>query len=163
MESEIMTLKGTNGTITAYASKVVISRSGFIATASHGFKGDRTFFYRDLSGIDFKKPGLTNGYIKFIVPGAKDTSINNILMFTSSDSMSDENSVILRAFNKNTPALSEEMYEFLMQKIQESKNPTPSQSTISSADEILKYKQLLDAGIISQDEFDAKKKQLLNL
>ena len=31
----------------------------------------------------------------------------------------------------------------------------------SSADEILKYKALLDQGIINQDEFDAKKKQLL--
>ena len=33
----------------------------------------------------------------------------------------------------------------------------------SSADEILKYKNLLDNGIITQDEFEAKKKQLLNL
>ena len=31
-------------------------------------------------------------------------------------------------------------------------------ATVSSADEILKYKQLLDAGIITQDEFDAKKR-----
>jgi hypothetical protein len=33
----------------------------------------------------------------------------------------------------------------------------------SSADEILKFKQLLDNGIITQDEFDAKKKQLLGI
>lgn len=33
----------------------------------------------------------------------------------------------------------------------------------SSIDEIRQYKQLLDEGIISQQEFDAKKKQLLNL
>jgi len=33
----------------------------------------------------------------------------------------------------------------------------------SSAKQIKEYKDLLDAGIISQDEFDAKKKQLLNL
>ena len=33
----------------------------------------------------------------------------------------------------------------------------------SGADEILKYKQLLDMGVISQEEFDAKKKQLLGL
>lgn len=32
-----------------------------------------------------------------------------------------------------------------------------------SADEILKYKQLLDEGIITQEEFDVKKKQLLGL
>lgn len=35
--------------------------------------------------------------------------------------------------------------------------------TASAADEILKYKQLLDMGAITQEEFDAKKKQLLGL
>lgn len=34
---------------------------------------------------------------------------------------------------------------------------------VSSADELKKYKDLLDAGIITQEEFDAKKKQLLGL
>lgn len=41
-----------------------------------------------------------------------------------------------------------------------------SQSTVSnssSADEIKKYKDLLDSGAITQEEFDAKKKQLLGL
>lgn len=33
----------------------------------------------------------------------------------------------------------------------------------SPADEIMKYKQLLDTGAITQEEFEAKKKQLLNL
>ena len=33
----------------------------------------------------------------------------------------------------------------------------------SNADELAKYKQLLDAGAITQEEFDAKKKQLLGL
>ncbi|WP_081112366.1 SHOCT domain-containing protein [Fusobacterium necrophorum] len=33
----------------------------------------------------------------------------------------------------------------------------------SAADEILKFKNLLDQGIITQDEFDKKKKELLGL
>lgn len=33
----------------------------------------------------------------------------------------------------------------------------------SSADEIRKYKELLDSGVVTQEEFDAKKKQLLGL
>lgn len=36
-------------------------------------------------------------------------------------------------------------------------------ANISSADEIRKYKELLDDGIITEEEFNAKKKQLLNL
>lgn len=33
----------------------------------------------------------------------------------------------------------------------------------SNADELLKYKELLDSGAISQEEFDAKKKQILDV
>lgn len=35
--------------------------------------------------------------------------------------------------------------------------------SFSAADEIRKYKELLDDGVIAQEEFDAKKQQLLGL
>lgn len=38
-----------------------------------------------------------------------------------------------------------------------------SNDTVSSTDEIMRYKELLDSGVISQEEFNAKKKQLLRL
>jgi hypothetical protein len=40
---------------------------------------------------------------------------------------------------------------------------TTKQSGASAADEIVKFKQLLDAGVITQNEFDKKKQQLLGL
>ena len=39
----------------------------------------------------------------------------------------------------------------------------PAPEAVSGADEILKYKQLLDQGILTPEEFAAKKKQLLGL
>ena len=36
-------------------------------------------------------------------------------------------------------------------------------NNISNAEELKKYKELLDSGVITQEEFEAKKKQLLNL
>ncbi len=39
----------------------------------------------------------------------------------------------------------------------------PAVPAASNADELAKYKQLLDTGVITQEEFDAKKKQLLGL
>lgn len=39
----------------------------------------------------------------------------------------------------------------------------PTKAIIDSADELKKYKDLLDSGVITQDEFDQKKKQLLGL
>ena len=38
-----------------------------------------------------------------------------------------------------------------------------SGSTNSAADEILKFKNLLEQGIITQEEFESKKKQLLGV
>lgn len=37
------------------------------------------------------------------------------------------------------------------------------ENSLSNADELKKYKELLDSGVITQEEFDAKKKQLLGL
>jgi predicted Zn-dependent peptidase len=44
-------------------------------------------------------------------------------------------------------------------KAQDIQAPSPA----SAADELRKFKELLDASIITQEEFDAKKKQLLGL
>jgi TM2 domain-containing membrane protein YozV len=38
-----------------------------------------------------------------------------------------------------------------------------SASTISAAEELKKYKELLDQGVINEEEFQAKKERLLNL
>lgn len=55
----------------------------------------------------------------------------------------------------------------VLDRICRSAEPTVSyvqpQINISAADEIKKFKELLDAGIITEEEFNAKKKQLLNL
>lgn len=50
----------------------------------------------------------------------------------------------------------------LCKKASISQTITPSQQ-VSSADEIMKYKDLLDKGIITQEEFELKKKQILSL
>ena len=62
----------------------------------------------------------------------------------------------------NLKVLSKEEFEAEKAK-QNSPAQTIVQQTTSGADELIKYKQLLDAGIITQEEFDAKKKQLLGL
>lgn len=37
------------------------------------------------------------------------------------------------------------------------------QNNISNADEIAKFKNLLDSGVITEEEFENKKQELLNL
>ena len=61
----------------------------------------------------------------------------------------------------------EELQEYLRVKVTGSsskrKKKEPIVQQLSAADEILKFKQLLDMGVITQEEFDKKKKQLLDL
>ena len=61
----------------------------------------------------------------------------------------------------------QKIIEFLTKITKEESAEAPRQNTVqktgSSANEIMEYKNLLDAGIITREEFDAKKKQLLGL
>ncbi len=163
IDTPLMELKGTNGTIIVYNDKVVIKRKGLFALASQGIKGNTTFFFKSLSGVDYKKPGMTNGYIRFIAPGTQSHNSKTGLFGTSSENLKDPNTIILRAFNRKIPALSEELYNLVQNKISEAQSNIATISNVSSADELKKFKELLDNGIITQEEFDAKKKQLLKL
>lgn len=62
-------------------------------------------------------------------------------------------------FLKNADEVHATVSSLLIQRQGQSKAPAAS----SDADELKKYKDLLDSGVISQAEFDAKKKQLLGL
>ena len=67
---------------------------------------------------------------------------------------------------KNSKEIQKEISELLIER---QKNGNQTTTTIqqelpqSNADEIEKFKNLLDKGVITQEEFDAKKKQLLGL
>lgn len=64
-------------------------------------------------------------------------------------------------FLKNADEVHATVSSLLVQRQGQSKAPAPAAA--SDADELKKYKDLLDSGVISQAEFDAKKKQLLGI
>ena len=74
----------------------------------------------------------------------------------------DENSILFNASKNN---LVQQIVDYIEKRRAELSAPQAQQvvQTLSPADELLKYKQLLDSGVITQEEFDAKKKQLLGL
>lgn len=58
----------------------------------------------------------------------------------------------------------QEIADYIRAKIEECKKQKSGQTVaVSAADELKKFKELLDSGVITQEEFDAKKKQLLGL
>ena len=54
-------------------------------------------------------------------------------------------------------------FQIIIDQLEQEKSINDNSSVNSVADEIKKFKELLDMGAISQEEFDAKKKELLNL
>lgn len=69
-------------------------------------------------------------------------------------------------FLENRDELKAYIMELLSSSSEEKGTPAPEMtenSTIGAADELKKYKELLDSGILTQEEFNAKKKQLLGL
>ena len=155
-------LKCTNGILLVYEDRVVISRKTAVGFMTQGLTGDKNFFYKDLSSVEYKKPSLwANGYIKFMTAGTKETNQNvGFLGSTRLEAAKDANSLILRAFNKEIPQKSEEIYNYIIKRIEECK-VNHVNNNFSQADEILKFKRLLDDGIITKEEFDKKKQELL--
>ena len=69
-------------------------------------------------------------------------------------------------FGFYTQEKADEVYQIVSQQISNRQNNKGSVTVVnnnSNADELKKYKDLLDSGIITQEEFDAKKKQLLGM
>lgn len=167
---EEMRLKCTNGILIVYEDRVIISRNTAMGFLTQGAKGDKVFFYKNLSSVEYRKPTIwANGYIKFIISGAIDIGqrqkSNNIMeMATQNDLVNDSNSLILRAFNKKVPEESEKIYKYILTRMEYYANldSNATVNQLSSADEILKFKKLLDDGIITQEEFNKKKNELLN-
>ena len=65
--------------------------------------------------------------------------------------------------NKNSAKNIHSRVQKILFDLKNNKNSSVQSQNISSADELLKYKQLLDMGAITEDEYNEKKKLLLNL
>ena len=122
-------------------------------------KGTKKLYYSDLTSVQFKMPGaFFAGYIQFEYPGSDSTN---------KSPYESENAVVFN--KKDNIKLMEDIYNYIENRIVEEKKAkrapasTIVQQATSPAEELKKMKELLDMGIITQEEFDAKKKQLLGL
>ncbi|WP_445479187.1 DUF4429 domain-containing protein [Lysinibacillus irui] len=140
-------------TVTVDEYNVKIKSKGMLNYMNKGSRGEKSIPIKSITAIQFKDPGLTAGYIQFAYSGSSESKGGVF------DAVKDENSVL---FAKKELKQARELVDLIESKRHASS--TPAQPTaVSAADEILKMKELLDAGILTQDEFDAKKKQLLGI
>lgn len=153
-------LQGVQGKTLVLEGKTVrITKKGWLFAAER----EKTLPIRNISSVEVKKPGLlVSGYIQFSISGGQ--SLNSSYKVTGGtlDAVKDENSVVFGGEDNYRKALKIKKY---IEKYSENQNMNDvvKVDSHSNADEIMKYKKLLDDGIISQKEFETKKKQLLEL
>ena len=150
MSFEVKKLKGGNGTLEIFEDRAIIHRT-FMERIGSGAPNEKTMIYSKLSGVEFKKPSILGGYLQFTGSGLKASS-------GTMDASKNENTIMFR----KDVAEWEKAAQFINDKIASGSNSSGNQQ-LSAADEILKYKSLLDSGIITDEEFQAKKKDLLGL
>ena len=156
---------GGNGTLLeVYEDRVILfhnkSLFGKFAAFAEQNVGEKTLYAEDISSVEFKEAQkFCIGYIRFSVlyGGERRKSV--------SDAAQDPNSVAIGLVERNEQAA--EIKAYIDKMLANTRKGKHSSNTIiqstSAADELKKFNELLDLGIITQEEFDAKKKSLLNL
>lgn len=144
--------------LTVYDNRAVITTWG----TGKSSDGEKTIYYRDVIGVQFKESDLLSiGYLQLETASSHEFRDNRF----------SENSF---AFRKKQNKLMEEVSDYIKRRVDEIRSGTDKSGTApqsaasqanapSQADELKKFKELLDAGAISQEEFDAKKKQILGI
>ena len=142
--------------LSVYEDHVVITaKKNVRSLLTHNFfGGQKKIFYDSMIGVQFKpSSAMILGYIQVETANS-----------SSKDNFNSENSVTF-THHKIPNEQAKAVVDFIENKIRQAKQPkvVVTQAPTSSADELGKYKSLLDQGVISQEEFDAKKKEILGL
>ena len=155
-------VNNTGKVLDVYENKVVFTSTQSTSTLVTGLvfgssvtQGEKTIYYKDATGVQYKPSTVLDGYIQV------ETASGN--MTSSSSRYSGENSIQFSGKQRNEEA--EIIVAYIKNRIEEIKN-APAGGVVqqlSPADELKKHKELLDMGVITQEEFDLKKKQLLGL
>lgn len=148
-------LKGAQKVLNVYDDHIQLTQIQNFRTllTQDWFQGEKEIFFYDITSVQFKSANqFILGFIQFEVPGVH-----------SRNNFGSENSWTFEASQND---IAKEVCEYIRTRVREIKQPTNNsvnKTPFSPAGEVLKLKELLDLGIISQEEFNTKKKQLLGL
>lgn len=133
----------------------------------------QTWYFKDYNGIDIVNASFNSQFAQVVFL----TGINSKSKFVGVDFSGEQNRVALHDSNRilfcggmfsyaDANDFATNVGSKIRAALEEYKNQedenVPSRG-VSAADELMKFKELLDAGVLTQEEFDAKKKQLLGL
>jgi hypothetical protein len=143
--------KGIGDVLELYEHKITIKRTGFANFLTKGLQGDKDIFINQLTSIQFKKAGaFVSGYLKFGVLGGVEGKRGIF------EAAGDENAVMFT--EPQEPA-----FEQIRAELEKKLGERAVGGSVSSYDDLEKLAGLRDRGIITEEEFVAKKKQLLKI
>ena len=149
MKTLLFELRGNMNNLYVYEDKIIFK---FLTD-------EKVIDIRDIESVEFSKATTwKNGYLSLGVKG----EIKNSMGIRGA--AHDLRSIV---FFPKKNELAENVYNHIRKLIEENMKNTSTvinqYQSLSGAEELRKFKQLLDDGIITQEEFDAKKKQILGL
>lgn len=143
--------EGIGDVLELYEHKITIKRKGLMNFLSKGLQGDKDIFLNQLTSVQFKKAGaFVSGYLRFGVLGG----IEGRGGVTSA--AADENAVMFNAQQEPT-------FDKIRAALEMKLGQRAVGNSVGSFDDLEKLAGLRDRGIITQEEFATKKKQLLNI
>ena len=150
--SDDLYAKGVNGQITVSGDWLTIHRKGF-GRLGHS-KGDRRIPIGSITAVQMRPGGMfANGFVKFTVPGSPE--IRGGLNSASSD----ENAVV---FRKKHQAEFDAVRDRVEQYIGRNNAPQAAPAAPDITDQLKKLGELRDSGVVTNEEFEAKKTDLLS-
>jgi hypothetical protein len=144
-------------TLSVAGDSVQIEKKGILTGARH-----KTLAIRNITSVEVKKPGAFSGFIQFSIAGGKARDSSFTFTGGAFDAAGDENSVMFTGQENYDVALSIKAY-IESWPAQPSGESHKNERASTVADEIRSLKALLDDGLLTPDEFNAKKKQLLGI
>ncbi len=154
-----MFLQGRQGkSLIVHGGTVKIIRKAGVFAAQR----EKVLPVKSITSVEVKKPGwLVAGFIQFSIGGGKARDSSYTVTGGASDAAQDENSLVFAGDDKYKVAL--KIQSYIAQYGQNDGHGAPQAAPMdfSVADEIAKLKRLADQGVLTKEEFEAKKKQLL--
>lgn len=137
-----------------YDDRLVITQEGVRGFISRGLSGEKVILFSDITSVQYKRCGVMAGFMELTFPGSNDrpggagAGTHNENRFTFSSLKPAE---LNRQMDK--------VYEFVESKIKAKNKTQPPRG--GKADELIKLKNLLDAGALTQAEFNLEKQKIL--
>jgi hypothetical protein len=163
-DGSIYHIVGRGVEMRVFTDKVELTPKGVFGLVNRGLKGTKTIPFASITAIQHKRAGFMVGYLQFSLKGGQESKGG------VTAALQDENTFTYAGFGDND--IVDQIKQFIEQRMGAqpvSLSPQMSAAVHSSAtfDDIVgqieRIAALKERGVLTEEEFTAKKKQLLGL